>query len=259
MAPTTSVATSSDTPPPADGTEPTTSTVAPVEPRRVDIVAEAPPWEDVTITTEDRVNLNAKYWAGGGTGVLMGHDFDVTTIGSGGERPLQSSDNVLPWAATLATQGLTVLSLDFRGHGLSAGELDVPNSTLDLRAGHSWLQARGVEHVVMVGWVGSGTSAVVLDATDDTVDFAGIALMFSPPQDHGLDANAVLPDLETPAWFVGYNPAQSASWAVRMSTAAQNSYGFLKLEQVPTGLQFIDVFGPELVGRMMDFIEDVTT
>ena len=252
-APTTTVAVTTSAAP----TE-TTTTVVVAEPRLVEIVDEAPPWEDVTLLTEDEIELNAKFWAGGSTGVIVGHDFDITTIGSGGERPPQSSDNVLPWAATLASEGLTVLSPDFRGHGLSAGELDVPNSTRDLKAAFGFLRDRGVARVVMVGFVGSGTSAVVLDAMDDDLDFSGIALLFSPPQDHGLDANAVLPDLETPAWFVGYNPAQSASWAVRMSNAALNSYGFWKIEQIPTGLQFIDVFGPELAGRLMDFIDDVT-
>ena len=72
-----------------------------------------------------------------------------------------------------------------------------------------------------------------------------------------MDANTVLPELETPTFFIGSNAGTSASWARRMSNRAANSAGAFVFERVPTGLQFSDVFGPEFVGRILDFADSV--
>jgi hypothetical protein len=107
----------------------------------------------------------------------------------------------------------------------------------------------------MVGWVGSGTTAVVLDASDEDVSFDGITMLFSPPQDHGMNADAALSDLETSIFFVGSNAGTSASWSRRMEAKALNSQGAFVFDRTPTGLQFSDVFGPEFIGRILDFVD----
>jgi hypothetical protein len=109
----------------------------------------------------------------------------------------------------------------------------------------------------MIGWVGSGTTAVVLDASEEDLSFDGITMLFSPPQDHGMNADAALSELETPIFFVGSNAGTSASWSRRMSAKALNSQGAFVFDRTPTGLQFNDVFGPEFVGRILDFVDGV--
>lgn len=240
----------------AETTTPTEATTAPFT-RLIDLVAEPPAWEDVTITTTDDVELYARYWPGGPTALLVGHDYSVTTAGAFGQRPDQSSESILNFTATFAQQGYTVLSPDYRGHGQSGGEFEPQAGVIDLAAAYSFLAEAGYDKIVMVGWIGSGTTAVVLDAADDTVGFDGIAMLFSPPQDHGMDANAVLADLETPTFYIGSNAGTSASWARRMSNKATNSAGAFVFERVPTGLTFTDVFGPEFVGRILDFADSV--
>lgn len=239
----------------ASSTDATTTTSAQFS--ELDVSIEPAGWEDVTITTEDDIELHGKFWEGGELAVLVGHDFDNPTPGAAGQRPPQSSDVLLPYTAAIAREGYTTLAFDFRGHGQSAGEYDVRASQLDLAAAYAWLEERGYERIVMIGWAGSGTSAVVLDAEHEDIAFAGIAMLFSPPQDTGLDASRVLSQLEIPMLFVGSNAGQSASWAKRHEAKANDSRGVVVFERVPSGLSFIDVFGGELAGRIVGFVESV--
>jgi alpha/beta superfamily hydrolase len=234
----------------------TTTTVAATVPE-LDVTIEPSGWEDVTITTEDGIDLHGEFWQGGDLAVLVGHDFDNPTPGATGQRAPQSSEVQLPYTAAIAREGYTTLAFDFRGHGESGGEYDVRASQLDLAAAYQWLRAEGYERIVMVGWVGSGTAAVVLDAARDDIAFAGIAMLFSPPQDTGLDASRVVGEIEAPMWFVGSNAGQSASWARRLEAKALDSRGVVVFERVPTGVTFIDVFGGELAGRIVDFLASV--
>ncbi len=235
-------------------TEPVETTAAPFT-RLVELAAEAPAWEDVTFETADGVELYAKFWPGGDTAVLFGHDYSVTTAGAAGQRPPQSSDSILVYSGTIAREGYTVLSPDFRGHGQSGGEFRPQSGPDDLKAAYDFLTDRGYTRIVMVGWVGSGTTAVVLDASDEDVSFDGITMLFSPPQDHGMNADAALSDLETSIFFVGSNAGTSASWSRRMEAKALNSQGAFVFDRTPTGLQFSDVFGPEFIGRILDFVD----
>ena len=96
---------------------PPETTAAPFT-RLIDLVAEPPQWEDVTFTTADDVELYARFWPGGSTALLVGHDYSVTTAGAFGQRPDQSSEAILQFTGTFASEGYTVLSPDYRGHGL---------------------------------------------------------------------------------------------------------------------------------------------
>ncbi len=246
------VATSAPTPGDAPGDGATTTT--PLA-RSLDVTIEPTGWQDVTITTDDGLALNAKHWPGGDTALLFGHDFDNPTPGAAGRRAPQSSEVILPYSSALAREGYTVLSPDFRGHGSSEGEFNVRESQSDLAAAYAWLRDAGHQEIVMIGWVGSGTAAVVLDVDRTDIEFAGIAMLFSPPQDTGLDANRVLPEIGAPMYFIGSNAGQSASWARRMEAKVKDSRGVYIFERVPSGLTFIDVYGGELAGRVLQFVE----
>lgn len=235
--------------------EPSETTAPPV--RELDVTIEPAGWVDVTVDTEDGVALHGKFWAGNDTALLFGHDFDNPTPGAAGQRAPQSSEVILPYAAALAREGLTVLAIDFRGHGRSEGEYDVPESQLDLAAAYRWLVEAGYDTIVMVGWVGSGTSAVVLDAESDDIAFAGIAMLFSPPQDTGLDADRVIARIDAPMLFVGSNAGQSVAWSRRLEAKAADSRGVIVFERVPSGVTFLDVLGGELAARLLEFAEGI--
>lgn len=238
-----------------EGTGATTTTAAGVT--ELDLSVEPAGWADVTVTTEDGIDLYARHWPGNEVAVLVTHDFDNPTPGSAGQRAAQSSEVLLPYTAALARQGYTVLSPDFRGHGLSGGEYDVRASQLDLAALYAWLEAEGHDTIVLIGWAGSATAGVVLDAARDDIAFDGIAMLFSPPQDTGLDAGAVIGEIDAATLFIASNAGQSASWAKRLEAKAVNSLGVFVFERVPSGVTFFDLFGGELAGRIADFVASV--
>lgn len=234
-----------------------TTTVAPFT--EIEVGLEPPAFEEVAFDTDDGVTLRGRFWRGSDVAVLVGHDFGNTTSGAFGQRPDQNGDTIIWLSGALARQGYTVLSPDYRGHGLSDGDFNKREGSTDLRAARQWLVDQGAREIVVAGWVGSGTVAAHLDATDDSVDFSGIVLMFSPPQEIGHDAQAVIADLTTPTFHFGINTGTTARFAKLLSEAAGNSQGVHVFDAVPTGLTFVDVFGPELAGRVVAFVEDVTS
>jgi alpha/beta superfamily hydrolase len=235
--------------------DPAETTSTTVFERLIDLDVAPPPWETVTIPTPDGLTLSGRFWTGNDTVVMVQHDFDVPQLVASGQRQPNSSENVLLWSGIFAGAGYTVLSFDFRGHGASEGEAQVRESPIDLKAAQDWLLEEGYEDVILVGWLASATAAVVLDAADDEVDYAGIAFVFSPPQETGMDAYRAIPLVDTPMWFVGSTAGQTASWAKRLESKALDSYGVHTFERTPNGLQFMDVFGPELTGRLLDFVD----
>lgn len=106
-----------------------------------------------------------------------------------------------------------MLSPDFRGHGQSAGDYTLRESQIDLKAAYGWLVDAGHSSIIMMVGSVSGTAATVLDATDTEVNFSAMAMIFSPHQDTGLDAQRNIGDLDTPAYFIGIDTGPSARTA----------------------------------------------
>lgn len=236
---------------------PTTTATTQPPLRDIDVSLEPPPFEEVSVTTDDGVTLGARLWRGSDIAVVVAHDFDNLSTPSSGQRAPRSGEQLLWLSGTLAREGYTVLSPDFRGHGLSGGELDKNTGSVDMKAAYEWLVDEGANDVVVVGWVGAGTVAVVLDQEDEAVDFSGIAMMFSPPQEAGHNAQAVIGDLATPTINFGINPGTSPRFAKLLSDAAGASLGYHNYDAVPTGLTFVDVHGVDIMSRLLDFIEAV--
>ena len=230
----------------------TTSTTVPA--RYAQLLAEPPPFEDVTLTTEDGVDLYAKYWKGGPVAVLAGHDFFTSSDEADGFNP-RSSDTILWWTGVLAEAGYTVLSPDYRGHGASPENVSVRNSPVDLKAGYGFLKDEGYETIVMAGVVGSGTAAIVLDAGDADVEFDGIALIWSAPQEVGLDASVVLDRIEAPIYLVSFETPRLERWHKLMADDIQDLYDLVIYTPPPTGLNFVDHHGEEFAGRLLDFVD----
>ena len=236
----------------------TTTTVVTIPPSYVPLLDEPPPFEEVAITTEDGVDLYARYWVGGSVAVLAGHDFHTRTDANDGDQP-QSSESLLWWTGPLANAGYTVLSPDYRGHGHSPEDPSVRNSPVDLKAAYQFLADAGYEKIVMAGFVGSGTAAVVLDATDEEVNFDGIAMIWSAPQEVGLDAQHVLYGIDAPVYVVGFDVPVLERWAKLMSLEVDDLYDLFIYPQAPNGTQFVDAFGEEFVGRLLDFVSYVAS
>ena len=236
----------------------TTTTTTTVPPSYVPLLEEPPPFEEVTMVTDDGLELYGKYWSGGPVAVLAGHDFHTASDAADGNAP-RSSDSELWWTGVLADAGYTVLSPDYRGHGQSPENPSIKNSPVDLKAAYEFLVAAGYETIVMAGMVGSGTAAVVLDAEDPDVEFAGIAMIWSAPQEIGLDAQRVLYGIDAPIYLVSFQNPRLERWAKLMSDEIEHLYDLVIYSPPPNGAAFTDVYGEEFVGRLLDFIEYAAT
>jgi hypothetical protein len=234
----------------------TTTTTTTIPPRFIPLLDEPPPFEEITLRTDDEVDLYAKYWPGGPVAVLAGHDFYMGADAAGGVDP-QSSDSILWWTGVLANQGFTVLSPDYRGHGASAGSTSIKNAPLDLKAAYDFLVARGHETIVMAGMIGSGTAGVVLDAEYPEVEFSGIALIWSAPQEVGLDAQRVLYGIDAPVYLVTFDNPRLERWSKLMAAEIENLYDRFMFYPSPDGVDWVEANGEEFVGRLVDFVEYV--
>ena len=232
----------------------TTTTTTTIPPRFVPLLEEPPPFEEVALTTEDGLELFATYWPGGPVAVLAGHDFHTPSDEADGNNP-QSSDSLLWWTGILADAGYTVLSPDYRGHGLSPENPSIKNSPVDLKAAYAFLVDEGFETIVLAGMVGSGTAGVVLDAEDPDVEFDGIAMIWSAPQEVSLDAQRVLYGIDAPVYLVSFQNPRLERWAKLMSDEIENVYDLYTYSPPPTGSTFVDVYGEEFAGRLLDFVD----
>ena len=236
----------------------TTTTTTTIPGRLVPLLEEPPPFDEITITTEDGLELYAKYWLGGPVAVLAGHDFHTSSDAADGVDP-QSSDSIIWWSGVLADAGYTVLSPDYRGHGQSPEDPSVKKSPVDLKAAYDFLVAEGFQTIVMAGMVGSGTAGVVLDAQNPDVEFAGIAMIWSAPQEIGLDAQRVLYGIDAPIYLVSFENPRLERWSKLMAAEIDNLYDLVTFVPAPDGVPWVDVYGEEFVGRLLDFVDYVAS
>lgn len=249
---TTATLESSDT---DDATESTTTTT--VFARLVEQATEAPPFEVVTITTEDGEEIYGEFFAGGDVAVLYTHEYNAAATDSSSPRPPQSSASLSASTWTLAENGVTVLAIDFRGHGNSSGSFNVKESKLDMKAAYEFLVERGYTTIVGMGFGGSAPVMATLAGIDPEFDLAGIGMLFTPLAETGHDAGEALLELDEPVWLVGIDAGSFGGVTKRLEPKVQNLYERFIFPRVPSGLQFADVYGAEYLGRQLDFIESV--
>lgn len=165
----------SDTPiPPTDTPEPPTETPEPTATPDV-------PFEEVTFTTEDGIEIAATLFGEGETAILMLH------MGKG--RADQESWH--PFARLAAETGLAALTLDLRGRGESGGDMHPPKMILDARAGIDFLRQRNFERFACLGASMGGTTCLRLALDEDLEGVVVISSTSSVGGENGVSA----PDL----------------------------------------------------------------
>ena len=240
----------------ADTAGDTTTTTTAAFARLVPLATEEPPFEPITIVTEDGVELFARLWRGGEVAVLYTHEYDASAAGSAGQRPPQSSEVVAPWTWTLAREGYTVLALDTRGHGQSGGSYSVKESQIDFAAAAEFLGSEGYETIV--AFASGGSAPVMADlSADGAIELAGLAMLFTPLGETGFDAGTALPGVDEPVWLVGIDFGSFGGVTKRLEPKVVNLYERFIFPPVPSGLQFIDVYGEEYAGRQVTFLEAI--
>jgi pimeloyl-ACP methyl ester carboxylesterase len=111
------------------------------------------PFEEVTFTTEDGVNIAATLFGEGDLAVLLLH------MGRG-TASWNHQEDWHPFARYLADQGYPALTIDFRGRGKSGGEFASDPLILDAQAALNFLLERGFERFVCIGAGVGGTTCM---------------------------------------------------------------------------------------------------
>ncbi len=121
----------------------------------------------VAYKTEDGATIEAALFTGGTErAVLFAHG------------AVFNKESWYPIAEELQSQGVTALSIDFRGYGNSAGG-DVNARHLDIQAGVAYLQSLKMEHVALVG--GSmGAMAILAALNGAPVMIVDRAVLLAP-------------------------------------------------------------------------------
>lgn len=130
------------------------------------------------------------------------------------------------FASELQASGqASALTLDFRGYGASEGPKDVGKIDRDVRAALAFARGRGYEQVAIVGASMGGTAAIVVVAAEPVEGLVvGVITLSAPSEFQGLDAAAVVAEVDAPL----------VVFASRGDTAAAHAFGeFVELTGLP--------------------------
>ena len=207
------------------GMEQPTTTGTMEQPASTSGTAQAAEYEDVTFSTEDGLTLSGRLYQTGPedaddsfwsseSGVVLCHMYPTDQT---------SWDEV---AAYLASNGLSVLTFDFRGYGGSEGSKDIQYIDRDAAAAVRFLGGAGAERVVLVGASMGGTASLKAAAelqVLSSISMAGVATLSAPVEFRGLSAEEATPQLVMPLLFIaaeGDVGAQGARDLERLSGGA---------------------------------------
>jgi pimeloyl-ACP methyl ester carboxylesterase len=118
------------------------------------------PFETVTFTTEDGVEIAATLFGEGDLTVLLLHMGKGIATGN-------DQEDWHPFARYLAEHGYSALTLDFRGRGGSGGDFGNDLVMLDAQAGLDFLRQRGFSRFVCIGAGVGGTTCMFIAKNED--------------------------------------------------------------------------------------------
>ena len=200
---------------------------------------------DVEFASADGIPLCGRHYGDGDLTVVLAH-----------MRPADQ-ESWKPFAESLAAQGYSAFTFNFRGYSPSGGDKDIGLIDLDLGGALDYLATQGVQQPVLVGASMGGTAAVKVAANRDV---AGIFVLSAPAAIDGLSAADYVANVEEPKFFMVAEDDLSA----RTDGAA--------LYDASNGERFYEVFtggehGSDLVygrhselvqGRIVEFLEQFT-
>jgi WD40 repeat protein/alpha/beta superfamily hydrolase len=208
--------------------------------------------ETVTFPTTDGITLAGTLFGGGDTAIILAHQ---------GTRGANQT-NWGPFARLLAEHGYTALTFNFRGVGLSEGELSHKDVAIDMSAAVEFLHRQGYEKIFCAGASMGGTACIRV-ARDYA--FTGLIILASAMRTGASDADSLdlspvdLERLTTPKLFIFANHESSL--------VVDDTRHMYKLSPEPKALLSFpgtrhgtDLFstdvGGELSATMLRFIEN---
>lgn len=149
------------------------------------------PYEKVTFTAEDGIDIAATLFGEGDTVLIFLH------MGKGDTT--QTSWH--PFARLVAEGGFSALTVDLRGRGESGGSLQTNEMILDAQAAVGFLKERGYERIACLGASMGGTTCLRLAMDGDLVGVVVISSTQSVGGDNQISSPA-LAALTIPKLFI---------------------------------------------------------
>lgn len=208
--------------------------------------ATAAPEEAVSFATEDGVTIHGHLFGTGETAVILSH-----------MRP-NDQRAWFDFARELAAQGFAALTYDFRGYGETGGDMQLGLIDRDLTAALAFMEEQGLTRIYLVGASMGGTASLIVAAREDV---AGVVAISAPVEFEGLDAEAVVADIEEPKLFVASlddGPAYD-SLSTFVQQAAEPSDD-LTFEGSAHGTELLEgEHAAEFKARILDFLRQAET
>jgi pimeloyl-ACP methyl ester carboxylesterase len=178
----------------------------------------AAPGRVVRFRTEDGIELAGELRGSGPTGVVLSHMFPTDRT------------SWADLASLLADRGYRSLAFDFRGHGGSSGERDVPQIWRDVLAAVETLRDRGARRIVLIGASMGGTASLIAASRAEvqgviTLSAAGTFMGLSAPPE-------VLQAVDEPKLFIA---AQADGSAAATAQAFYDTASGAKRLEILTG------------------------
>jgi alpha/beta superfamily hydrolase len=216
--------------------------------------------QSVTFETQDGVQIAGTLFGTGKTAVILAHqggssiDPDV---------PVPDQTSWREFALTLAENGFTALTFDFRGLGESGGYWGYTTLNEDVRAAVNYLQSQQYNRIVCVGASMGGTACLRVAIDDGS--FIGLITLASPLV-AGYNDQVVLPEeldtLTLPKLFItgedDFTTVVRDTKKMYELSPEPKKLVLLQAHEHGTDLFFTSV-GQELSTTMLDFLRELPT
>lgn len=205
------------------------------------------PFEEVTFTTEDEINIAGTLFGEGEIVVLLLH------MGKAGA----TQKSWHPFARLVAERGFSVLAIDFRGCGKSEGTRTLRLLINDARAAVEFLRQRGFDRFICMGASMGGTTCMRLALE---VDLEGLGVLASTMSlgDPTQVSERDLAQLTMPKLFVvgEWDYIDVVIEMDKMYQAAGQPKEMVSYGNAAHGTDlFLSPYGDDLRQQLLDFLE----
>jgi alpha-beta hydrolase superfamily lysophospholipase len=162
---------------------------------------DAPPsgnYTEARFSSTDGVALHGRLFGAGPVAVVLAHMYPAD------QRSWQ------PFAETLAAEGYTALTFDFRGYGNSAGKKEIAKIDQDVEGAVQYLRGRGARGIFLIGASMGGTATLKVASRQR---FLGVAALSAPTEFQGLEALSQMGKLQTPVLLIAAENDKAANKA----------------------------------------------
>ena len=152
----------------------------------------------VAFATKDNVTLCGRLYGAGQPSVVLAH-MQPTDQESWGD-----------FAETVAQQGYTALTFNFRGYAPSGGEREISKLDLDVEAAVDFLLGRGAKGIFLIGASMGGTASVKYASREGVL---GVVALSAPTEFQGLEGLEDAGEVTGPKLFIAAEGDRSAQQA----------------------------------------------